>query len=1141
MDKHRSILWCNDQLSRGFINTQYLYKQTKRNLDFVRRLAVDRKLDVHNGCVNTICWNDVGNYILSGSDDQHLIITNPFTKKVAASIHSGHRANIFSAKFLPNTRDNHIISCSGDGIVCFTNVEREDSYGDHTFDCHLGTAYEVMTVPNDSHTFLSCGEDGTVRWFDLRIKDKCDKPDCREDVMINCRRAVTALGINPLAPYQLAVGCSDSSVRMFDRRMLGTKSTGNYTGRGITGMYSRFTAPNLEGKSHRITSLEFSHDGHEVLVSYSSEYIYLFNMKEDARFQKFSTKEPVAPPSMERLEVREKPTPTTSMCEDVLQVEDDDPDLGPTGAEGAGGSERQPPIKRLRLRGDWSDTGPQARPETSADRPHTSLMQRMSDMLTRWFDDNNRRQSGPRDPDESPGADNPAGGGNQPAAGGAGSNEGEETDVAPPTSSDGTGDDACATSSLPNLRLPVSQGIPESSSSSDSLSSPSTVVAITPCIEKRLVTVDEDIAEEQSQHDSSTSDITESTPINTVSENITSDSGSTELKEDSVTDNGASPCDQTDTSPSLGQKKQLASSSSCEESASSSTLEVLETINNEVSSIRERILTTDVEPVISLEYSSEGTTASTIKVGFTPSEGVIDIDNEPMQSTSINSRVPPTVSHGAKTEKSQSVDVKSDIISSQYAACSVDIASASSSSQLVTQLPAHSLGTQESLAERSESVRPELGPWETVSAFEMKLGTASPLPESDVTMTSDEICKESDKIISDDKPIMKEIRKNLDSSIKDANSSGPNEHCVVSIDAKTTGECSAKSQGSESETRDLSPMEQGSECLSAMETDSSCEPSVGGHPPLSQEGKGDKEKRKDLVDKNDGCDKDKEADALEGVKSSGVEGAPSGRIERAEDDELDETAGPSGSQEPRQRRIGYSGPPTGNFQLYSSTARRGDDTDDESEDDDVGNHRIRRVTNSLASFSHTREGGRWATANAVAKRLQRMYRKRQEEREKEEDAMRNVHEPAVKMVYKGHRNARTMIKEANFWGDKYVMSGSDCGHIFIWDRYTAELVMLLEADKHVVNCLQPHPYYPILASSGIDYDVKIWSPSQRDIGFDMESAKEVTKRNEVMLEETRDTITVPASFMLRMLASLNNIRTGRQEERQNEESSSGED
>lgn len=40
------------------------------------------------------------------------------------------------------------------------------------------------------------------------------------------------------------------------------------------------------------------------------------------------------------------------------------------------------------------------------------------------------------------------------------------------------------------------------------------------------------------------------------------------------------------------------------------------------------------------------------------------------------------------------------------------------------------------------------------------------------------------------------------------------------------------------------------------------------------------------------------------------------------------------------------------------------------------------------------------------------------------------------------------------------MSGSDCGHIFIWDRRTAEHLMLLEADDHVVNCLQPHPFDP---------------------------------------------------------------------------------
>merc|ERR1712025_992062 len=112
-------------------------------------------------------------------------------------------------------------------------------------------------------------------------------------------------------------------------------------------------------------------------------------------------------------------------------------------------------------------------------------------------------------------------------------------------------------------------------------------------------------------------------------------------------------------------------------------------------------------------------------------------------------------------------------------------------------------------------------------------------------------------------------------------------------------------------------------------------------------------------------------------------------------------------------------------------------------------------------------------------------------------------------------------------GNNYVLSGSDCGHIFGWERHTGKLVLLLEADRHVVNCIQPHPYEPLIASSGIDYDIKIWTPSGQgntEPMFDEQRAQELTRMNEIMLEETRDTITVPATLMIRMLASLNQIR-----------------
>lgn len=56
---------------------------------------------------------------------------------------------------------------------------------------------------------------------------------------------------------------------------------GNYAGRGTTGMVARFIPSHLSNKSCRVTSLCYSEDGQEILVSYSSDYIYLFDPKDD--------------------------------------------------------------------------------------------------------------------------------------------------------------------------------------------------------------------------------------------------------------------------------------------------------------------------------------------------------------------------------------------------------------------------------------------------------------------------------------------------------------------------------------------------------------------------------------------------------------------------------------------------------------------------------------------------------------------------------------------------------------------------------------------------------------------------------------------------------------------------------------------
>jgi len=82
--------------------------------------------------------------------------------------------------------------------------------------------------------------------------------------------------------------------------------------------------------------------------------------------------------------------------------------------------------------------------------------------------------------------------------------------------------------------------------------------------------------------------------------------------------------------------------------------------------------------------------------------------------------------------------------------------------------------------------------------------------------------------------------------------------------------------------------------------------------------------------------------------------------------------------------------------------------------------------------------------------------------------------------YRGHCNVKT-VKDVTFLGrhDEYVASGSDSGHLFIWDRATGRLVNVLEGDGDVVNVVQPHPHEPTLAVSGIDSTVKIFSPDAR--------------------------------------------------------------
>ena len=125
--------------------------------------------------------------------------------------------------------------------------------------------------------------------------------------------------------------------------------------------------------------------------------------------------------------------------------------------------------------------------------------------------------------------------------------------------------------------------------------------------------------------------------------------------------------------------------------------------------------------------------------------------------------------------------------------------------------------------------------------------------------------------------------------------------------------------------------------------------------------------------------------------------------------------------------------------------------------------------------------------------------------------------------YVGHCNVSTDIKEASFLGKDFICAGSDDGNIFIWDKATSNIVRVLKADESIVNCIQPHPFDSILATSGIDADVKIWTPQlNEDLLGEVENERQVKDIKKAAINNQLQMNSHPFEFLLLNLAQNQN-------------------
>lgn len=236
----------------------------------VQRLELQGRLERHAGCVNTLHFNPSGTRLASGSDDLRVIIWDWAVKRAELEFDSGHKSNVFQAKFLPHSGDSTLAMCARDGQIRVAELSAtQRCKNTKRVAQHKGAAHKLALEPDSPCFFLSAGEDAVVFGIDLRL----DRPANKLAVVKEGDKKVGlyTIFVNPAKTHHFAVGGRDQYVRIYDQRKINENDN--------NGVLKKFCPSHLvssESKTN-ITCLVYSHDGTELLATYNDEDIYLFD------------------------------------------------------------------------------------------------------------------------------------------------------------------------------------------------------------------------------------------------------------------------------------------------------------------------------------------------------------------------------------------------------------------------------------------------------------------------------------------------------------------------------------------------------------------------------------------------------------------------------------------------------------------------------------------------------------------------------------------------------------------------------------------------------------------------------------------------------------------------------------------------
>ena len=253
------------------------------------------------------------------------------------------------------------------------------------------------------------------------------------------------------------------------------------------------------------------------------------------------------------------------------------------------------------------------------------------------------------------------------------------------------------------------------------------------------------------------------------------------------------------------------------------------------------------------------------------------------------------------------------------------------------------------------------------------------------------------------------------------------------------------------------------------------------------------------------------------------------------EEEEEEEDGDGNDYEPRGRAGRPMGHPAQRFQDPPLHPPRDEASSSNDEDTDGTVRRRLNMDGSSSSSSSSSSGGNLSSFHTSRDEEE------EEEEEEEEDQSDDgndddyyYYQPppqqqGVVQRYHGHVNKLT-IKRVGFYGpnDEWIVSGSDCGHVFLWKRdddsngnsidvgRKRRPDMVLKASSTVVNCVVAPPMYTAgsssgssssvrgggyLVTSGMSHDIKVWCPGE--VVEEEERKRRVVKRMKVNVERRR--------------------------------------